>query len=49
MVSRPLSGNRRHVPSTDFRYRAGRSASRTGQAPMTRPAGPPPQKEEASK
>jgi D-aspartate ligase len=49
MVSRPLSGDRRHVPSTDFRYRAGRAAAGAGQAPIARPAAPRSHKEEAAK
>ena len=48
MVSRPLSGDRRHIPSTDFRYRAGRAASGAGQAPVARPGALRRHKEEAS-
>jgi len=48
MVSRPLSGDRRHIPSTDFRYRAGRAASGAGQAPIARPGALRRHKEEAS-
>jgi predicted ATP-grasp superfamily ATP-dependent carboligase len=49
MLSRPLAGGRRHVPSTDFRYRACRAAAGAGQAPIERPAAPRSHKEEAAK
>jgi len=49
MLSRPLSGDRRRMPSTDFRYRAGRAVSGTGQAQTARPAEPRSHKEEVSK
>jgi predicted ATP-grasp superfamily ATP-dependent carboligase len=48
MASRPFSRNRRHDPSPRLRYRAGRAAVRTGQAPIARPGAPRPHKEETS-
>jgi D-aspartate ligase len=35
LATRPLVGDRKPQPSTDFRYRAGRAASRSGSAPTT--------------
>ena len=46
MATRPFAGNRRHDPSPRLRYRAGRAASGTAQAPNARPRAPRPQKEE---
>ena len=48
MASRPFSRNRRHDPSPRLRYRAGRAAVQTGQAPIARPGAPRPHKEETS-
>ncbi len=46
MATRPFSGNRRHAPSPRLRYRAGRAASGSGQAPIARPGAPRSYKEE---